>query len=163
MKKIILSIVFVIAAYLGAISQGLKGFKLQAGANVASPADITALASVGVGLDLLGMYGVIAKVGITADVGFTSIFAIGNGINVNIIPLRAGARFYPNKNFYVAGKSGIGIVTRRGSSYNTTTYSFGAGYIISSATEISASYDDYSSRSFFGIVNVRLGYTFGKN
>lgn len=162
MKKLILSFAIVALGTLAAQAQDSKEFTVEGGINLAIPANNLSGASIGAGVDVLGQYTITPKVGITADAGYTSIFPKGGGSNLGIIPIRAGVRFYPSSDFYLGGKAGVGILTGGGDSYSTTAYSFGAGYMISPAIDLGATYDGYSKYGSFGLVNIRLGYKFGQ-
>ena len=162
MKKVILSLAIVMIT-LAASAQDLAGFHVQGGINLAIPANNISGVSIGAGVDLLGMYGVAEKVAITGDAGYTSLFAKGSGSSVGLIPIRVGLRYFPSESFYIGAKGGLGILTGGGSSTSTAAYSAGVGYMISPSLDLGASYDGYSKNGSFGIANIRLGYTFGKN
>lgn len=162
MKKLILSLAVILLATAVANAQSERPFTGEIGLNLAIPVNNLEGASIGAGVDVLGQYMISDKVGITADAGYTSIFAKGGGDNLGIIPIRAGLRFYPSENFYLAGKAGVGIFTGGGSSYTATAYSFGAGYMISPVFDLGATYDGYSKVGSIGLANIRIAYKFGQ-
>lgn len=154
---------FTAASFLTQAQDGPgAGFKIGAGANLAIPVNNASGSSIGAGLDLLGQFGIAENVGITADAGYTVLFGKDNFSDLSIIPLRAGLRFYPSPAFYLGAKAGVGILKTKGAdSRSATAYSFGAGYYISPLVDVSAAYDGYSKNGSFGLLNIRLGYTFG--
>lgn len=159
MKKVLFVLSLTFVSFVGFAQEG--AFKFGAGLNLAIPASNLSGVSIGAGVDLLGQYNVSENFGITADAGYTALFVKNGGDQVNLIPIRAGIRYYPSAEFFLAGKAGVGILTGNGSSTSTTAYSFGAGYVFSPKMDVSASYDGYSKNGSFSLINVRLGYTFG--
>lgn len=134
--------------------------KFQGGLNVGIPAHNLGGTSLGLGVDLLAHYTIAPQVAITGDVGYTALFGKNGAGTTNLIPFRAGLRFYPSDDFFVAGKIGAGFISSSGSSVTTTAYSFGIGYKIDTKLELSASYDGYSKNGTVGLINLRLGYFF---
>lgn len=163
MKKLFFTITVMIAS-LTLIAQqgpGIRGFKVGVGANLAIPTSNLNSTSIGAGFDLLAQYGIAEQVGITADAGYTVLFGKDGFNDLSIVPIRAGIRFYPSPAFYLGAKAGVGILNTKGAeSRSATAYSFGAGYFLSPQIDVSAAYDGYSKSGSFGLVNVRLGYTF---
>lgn len=169
MKKLIILVV-VTTLYLNTNAQ--KGFKIGGGLTVAIPASNLKDYSVGVGLDLLGQYGITSQFALTGDVGYTTLFAKDKNLKaLNIIPIRAGIRFYPTSQFYLAAKVGVGIVKASGvSSQSNLAYAVGAGFMMDDKLDIGLSYEGYSykypsypfpARSpSFGYIGIRLGYFF---
>ena len=165
MKKLLMIAVLVTGSVVtqAQSGEGIRGFKLGVGANLAIPANNLKFASIGAGIDLLGQYGISDNIALTADAGYTSLFGKDGFENTSLIPIRAGVRFFATPEFYLGGKVGVGIQKYKGSDSQTSTaYSFGAGYFLSPQVDVSAAYDGYSKNGSIGLVNVRLGYTFGK-
>jgi hypothetical protein len=166
MKKILFVVVLFAASFAANAQGDVLGLKFGLGANLAIPlTNYSDSYSIGAGIDLLGQYGISEQVAVTVDAGYTSLFGkkLPNGIknDLSIIPIRAGLRFYPAPEFYIAGKAGIGIIKPEGfSSTNTTAYSFGIGYFVNPTFDVSASYDGYSKNGSSSLINIRLGYTF---
>lgn len=162
MKKLLIIVALTAFSFLGqAQDAGIRGFKIGGGLDLLIPASKLSGSSIGAGIDLLGQYGISDNVAITADAGYSVLFGKDNFGDLSIIPIRAGLRFYPAPEFYVGGKVGVGILKTKGvDSRSATAYSFGAGYVMSPKVDIGASYDGYSKTGSFGLVNVRLGYTF---
>ncbi len=150
---------FAVSAQGGA---GIRGFKIGVGGNLAIPLSNLNSTSIGAGFDLLGQYGIADNIAITGDAGYTSLFGKDGFEDLSIIPIRAGLRFFPAPAFYLGGKVGVGILKTKGAdSRSATAYSIGAGYFLSPMIDVSAAYDGYSKSGSFGLVNIRLGYTFG--
>ena len=168
MKKLLLAVVIIAGTFTASYAQ--TGFKAGGGINLAIPANNLKSYSIGAGLDLMAHYGFTDALALTGDVGYTAMFAKKEfeDLKFNVIPLRAGLRFYPSPNFFLAGKAGVGFLNVTApnnvkSNTTATAYSFGAGYAMDDKLEIGATYDGYSKNGSFGIVNIRLGYWFGNN
>ena len=140
---------------------GIREFKIGVGGNLAIPLSNLNSTSIGAGIDLLGQYGIADNIALTADAGYTVLFGKDGFNDLSIVPIRAGLRFFPSPAFYLGGKVGVGILNTKGAeSRSATAYSFGAGYFLSPQIDVSAAYDGYSKSGSFGLVNIRLGYTF---
>ena len=165
MKKIFFIAIFIIASFFvnAQSGKGYEGFKIGAGIDVAIPVNNLQGTSIGAGADLLAQYGISENLAITGDVGYTALFAKSGGSTLGLIPIRVGIRFFPSQEFYLGAKVGVGILTGSGSSTSLTAYSFSAGYMISPTLDLGASYDGYSKNGSIGLVNVRLGFSFGNN
>ena len=173
MKKIIILSLFT-AFYLNSVAQGpINGFKVGGGLSVVAPVGNLEGYSVGVGVDLLGQYGISSQFAITADAGYTTLFPKNKDAeSFNIIPLRAGIRFYPSSKLYLGGKAGIAIMTMKDSdSQSNFAYSVGGGFRMDNKLDIGLSYDGSSLKSpatvltpessiSFGYIGIRLGYMF---
>lgn len=154
MKKLLTASVLFLS-FMSAKSQA----KFGAGLNVGIPVKNLSGSSVAVGADLMLHYGISKEVAVTGDVGYTALFAKNDGKTTNIVPLRAGLRFYPSPGFFLGGKIGAGFLSGNGS-ITTTAYSLGAGLKMDDRLEIGASYDAYSKNGTIGLLNFRLGYFF---
>lgn len=157
MKKVLLAslILFSVVSTKAQSSDLTFGVGLDLGI----PAHNLSGSSIAAGFDVMAHYSVSKEVAITGDVGYTALFAKSGGKTTNIIPLRAGIRFYPGSNFFVGGKIGAGFLSGNGS-VTTTAYSLGGGFKIDKQLELGASYDGYSKNGTVGLVNIRLGYFF---
>lgn len=163
MKKLFFTITVMIASLTLIAQQGPvnRGFKVGVGANLAIPLSNLNSTSIGAGFDLLAQYGIAEQVAITADAGYTVLFGKDGFSDLSIVPIRAGLRFFPSPAFYLGAKAGVGILNTKGAeSKSATAYSFGAGYYLTPQIDVSAAYDGYSKSGSFGLVNIRLGYTF---
>ena len=163
MKKLfILSLAVML--YLNSIGQeSVQGFRIGGGLSVVAPVGTNLKPySVGVGLDLLGQYGVSSQFAITGDVGYTTIFAKDDGVDAfNVIPIRAGIRFYPSSQFFLGGKAGVGITTGSGNSTSGFAYAVGAGFRMDDKLDIGLNYEAVSKNSIsFPYIGLRLGYFF---
>lgn len=166
MKKLLVLVIFT-AVYFTSNAQGpIGGFKIGGGLSVVAPASNLKGYSVGVGIDLLGHYGLSSQLALTGDVGYTTIFAKDkNAKALNVVPIRAGIRFYPANPFYLGGQVGLGIVSGGGSSTSGLAYAFGAGYRMDDKLDLGLNYEGFSKKvngitSSFGYIGVRLGYFF---
>ena len=162
MKKIVCVIACFVMGYCVSAQSGfINGFKIGAGVSVDVPANNLSGYSVGVGVDLLGQYGIAGKIALTGDIGYTTIFAKNKDFpSYDIVPIRAGIRFFPSSMFYLAGKIGVGIGVGK-SSGSSTAYAIGAGVVMSRNMDVSATYEGYSKSGFStGYIGIRLGYFF---
>lgn len=163
MKKLLI-LCFLITFYFTSVAQeSVQGFRIGGGLSVVAPIGTNLKAySVGVGLDLLGQYGVSSQFAITGDVGYTTIFAKDDNIDAfNIIPIRAGIRFFPSDKFFLGGKAGIGIITGSGNSTSGFAYGVGAGFRMDDKLDIGLNYEAVSKNSVsFSYLGLRLGYFF---
>lgn len=170
MKKLLFVCAVALFAFTSASAQSSDNaaskFKIGAGLNVMFPISNADLYSVGAGLDIMAQYNVAENIGITADLGYTSLMVkskykdIGYKSSVGIVPIRVGVRFYPSSQVYLGGKIGVGVGTSSGST-TLTAYSFGAGYMLSPKLDIGLNYDGYSKNGSMSFLGLRLGYTFG--
>ena len=156
------SLFFATALLLTVISTNAQksALRFQGGLNVGIPAYNLDGTNLGLGVDLLAHYSVATQVAITGDIGYTALLGKNGAGTSNLIPIRAGLRFYPSESFFVAGKIGAGIISNDGSSVTTTAYSFGLGYKFDKKLELGGSYDAYSKNGTVGLINLRLGYFF---
>ncbi len=166
MKKVFLFAALVAASFTG-MSQdaGIRGLKFNGGIHVDIPASNMDANSMGVGFDVLGQYGFTDNLAVVFDAGYTNYMVKSKYKDLGfkssgIIPIRAGIRYFPTSKIYINGKGGVGIGTGEGST-TMTAYSFGAGYMVTSKIDVSASYDGYSKNGSMGSVGVRVGYFFG--
>lgn len=165
MKKLIFLTAIILTAFCSKAQDktGIKGFKIGAGLSLAIPLNNLSSNSVGAGIDILAQYGITHNIAVTADAGFTVLFAKDNNPSTGIIPIRIGLRYFPISQIYLGAKAGLGVYTLGIVSNNYTAYSFGAGYMLSAKLDIGISYDGYvNSNTSFGYMAIRLGYNFGK-
>ncbi len=140
-----------------------RGLKLGVGGILAIPANNLNESSIGGGFDFLALYPVSKNVSLSGDAGFTALAGKGVFSSTAVIPVRLGLRYLPGSNFYLGAKGGIGIFTILKESITYVGYSVGAGYQLSSHFDLGVSYDGYSKKNIsFGLVAVRLGYSFGR-
>ncbi len=140
-----------------------KAVKLGVGGILAIPANNLNESSIGGGFDFLALYPLSEKVRLSGDAGFTGLSGKGVFSSTAIIPVRLGLRYLPGSNFYLGAKAGIGIFTILKESITYFGYSVGAGYQLNPHFDLGVSYDGYSKKNIsFGLVAVRLGYSFGR-
>ena len=158
MKKLFFATVILLAAFSSNAQK--SDLKFSGGVNIGIPAQNLSGTSLGLGADIMALYHLSAQAAITGDFGYTALFAKNGASTTNLLPLRAGLRYYPSEKFFVAGKIGAGFISNSGSSVTTTAYSFGLGYAINPKVELGGSYDGYSKDGTVGLVNFRLAYLF---
>ena len=168
MKKLLI-LSLMIAFYFNGMAQGsIRGFKVGGGLSLDIPASKTINDySIGVGVDLLGHYGVTEKFAITGDIGYSTLFPKNkDNKSFNVIPIRAGIRFYPTNKVYFGGQAGVAIMKFSGlTSQSNFAYAVGGGYRLDNKLDIGLNYEGsslkYSTGSVsFGYIGIRLGYFF---
>ncbi len=159
MKKLLLAAVILFSAFTG---RAQNSFHVQGGLDLGVPVHNLNGTSVGIGVDLTGIYMLSNAAALTGDFGYTALLSkFKKDATTNLLPLRIGLRYYPSRNFFVGGKVGAGFISNSGtSSVTTTAYSFGLGLNASRRVEIGGSYDGYSKNGSVGLINFRLGYRF---
>ncbi len=161
--RLIVLIVCLLGALSGVFAQDVivKKFKPGVGISLAIPASNLTTNTLGAGIDLFGEYGISNTLALTADAGYTALFAKYDLPVTGVIPFRIGARYFPVSKLYVAAKGGLGLYTLATTSISYTAYSLGAGYILNKAFDASATYDGFvNNNSSFGYMAIRLGYRF---
>ena len=143
-------------------SQAQNSFRVQGGIDLGVPVHNLYGTSIGLGVDLTGIYMLSNQVALTGDFGYTALLSKSKeDATTNLLPLRIGLRYYPSAKFFVGGKIGAGFISNPGtSSITTTAYSFGLGFNASPRVELGGSYDGYSKNGSVGLINFRLGYRF---
>jgi len=109
------------------------GFRFAAGINVGLPTgDFGDSHSFGIGVEAQPEYLLSNKLSVYGSAGYTNFF--GKKIsgfkidNVGLIPILAGAKFYPAPKFFVGAKAGLGILTGSGDSESAFDYQPQVGY-----------------------------------
>ncbi len=162
MKKILFLLCFcATATYVSAQSDFNSGLRVGGGITLAIPVNKLKGYSIGAGFDLLAQYALSRSIAITGDIGYTTVFAKDDNLaSFDIVPIRAGIRFFPSSQFYIGGKIGAGIGVGK-SSGSSTAYAIGAGLIMSPKLDVSASYEGFSKNGVApGYLGIRLGYFF---
>src|SRR5688572_16481453 len=112
MKKVLASVVACMA--LLTIVQAQK-FTIGAGANVGLPlGDAADISSVTVGGELQGEYQFNKTISAVFTTGYTHFIGKdfeGIKFNYGVVPLLAGARFYPSAKVFIGGQLGYGFFT----------------------------------------------------
>jgi hypothetical protein len=152
----------IIIFFIALTSQAQNSFHVQGGINLGIPVHNLYGNSIGLGLDLTGIYMLSNEAALTGDFGYTALLSkFKEDATTNLLPLRIGLRYYPSTKFFVGGKIGAGFISNPGtSSITTTAYSFGLGFNASPHVELGGSYDGYSKNGSIGLLNFRLGYQF---
>ena len=50
---------------------------------------------------------------VTVNAGYDNFFAVNSGQNLELIPVKAGLKYYPVKNLYVQGTAGVSFLTNK--------------------------------------------------
>jgi hypothetical protein len=97
MKKLF----FATAILLTAITTNAQNsdLKFQGGLDLGIPAHNLSGTSLGVGVDVMALYPLSKEAVVTGDFGYTALFGKNGATTTNLLPLRAGLRFYPSDNF----------------------------------------------------------------
>lgn len=110
---------------------------------------------------------------VTVNAGYNNVFASGDNADLNLIPAKAGLKFFPAGNFYVQGEAGATFLTNKSdlSADNSAAFVYapqvgylfnvgGKSYIDAGVRFESNSkfYDNGKASNFFGL---RLAYAFG--
>lgn len=139
-----------------------KPFRIGVGIILAVPTNNLEYASIGGGLDVIGVYKLSPAISLTADAGYIGLKGKYNLPFTGIIPIRAGLRYYPVEKVYISGKAGLGLYTLGNVSQSYAAYALGAGAAINTKWDLGISYDGYTNDGSFGYMAIRLGYYFGK-
>ena len=184
--------VFMIACavmFLGVAQNANAQLTASAGAEIALPlGDFGDFASLGAGVSAEGEFAVSDNLAVTANLGFISLFVDDElsdfFASAFLIPIHAGARYYINDNeggLYGMAKVGVtsmsittedidilGVtVEGESDSESNLSFGFGAGFLITEAIDVSASFniitagddDGAEASNYFG---VRGAWRFGK-
>ncbi|CAM3942928.1 Outer membrane protein beta-barrel domain-containing protein [Pedobacter westerhofensis] len=111
----------------------------------------------------------------TVNAGFNNVFADNSntGPDLQLIPVKAGLKYFPVKNFYVQGEAGATFVTNKsdaGFSKSTTfAYAPQIGYLFNvgnrNSLDVGFKYENtskfYDGGSSNGLLGLRVAYSFG--
>lgn len=140
MKKIIFlfSLVALVTAANAQKKNTAGRFHFAAGINAGLPmGDFNESHSFGIGAELQPEYALSQKFSLYGSAGYTSFFGksidLGEGgkydvPNAGLIPILAGARFYPAPQFFIGAKAGIGLLSSDGESESAFNYQPQVGY-----------------------------------
>ncbi|MCC9136149.1 hypothetical protein ACFSKU_00810 [Pontibacter silvestris] len=110
---------------------------------------------------------------VTINTGYNNVFASGDGSDLNLIPAKAGLKFFPVGNFYVQGEAGATFLTNNSDldADNAAAFVYApqVGYLfhlgdksfIDAGVRFESNskfYDGGKASNFFGL---RLAYAFG--
>lgn len=87
----------------------------------------------------------------------SDIYDITSSASQNVIPVKAGLRFYAGNQFYIAGDAGVGFANHGNTSF---VYSPSAGFVSQNGLDIGIKYEDYNSPYVSDQVAIKLGYRF---
>lgn len=111
----------------------------------------------------------------TVNAGFNNVFADKNngGADLQLIPVKAGLKYFPIKNFYIQGEAGATFVTNKtdlGFTKSTTfVYAPQIGYVfnVGGKNSIDAGFRYENNSKFYdtgssnGMLGLRVAYSFG--
>lgn len=111
----------------------------------------------------------------TVKTGYSNIFAnnSSNLSDIKLIPLKAGLKYFPVKNFYVQGEAGVNFITNGSdlANSNKTTFSYGPQvgmlFKVSKHNYIDAGVNYERDNKFYqdgmksNFVGLKVAYTFG--
>jgi hypothetical protein len=84
---------------------------------------------------------------------------IGISSTTGFIPVKAGAKYYSEGNFFIEGQLGIVFSTESGGGH-AFVWSPGIGYSFNGGFEAGVRYEGWTNGSTIGQVNLRLAYRF---
>lgn len=137
MKKLLFVLAFTTILASVTRAQSANTFTFGGGLHLALPlGDFGTAYSFGIGGELQGEFGLADNISGVVTTGYTSF--LGKSIDdgqggsykvpaVGLIPILAGARFYPDKMFFIGFQAGYGILTGGGSSTGAFDYRPSAG------------------------------------
>lgn len=100
MKKLIVITLFTAASFVTkAQAPNIEGLSFGLGTTWGIPVKDVSGIFIGAGIDAMAQYGVSPHFSITGDVGYLSLFAKNNGNDLNIVPIRIGARYFATASF----------------------------------------------------------------
>lgn len=168
MKKTILLMFLAFAGYVAnAQTQGAVK-KISIGAEVVLPINEGSSGTLGLGASLKYEFPVAPSLNLTASAGYVNIFSTESGASgsINMIPLKAGAKYYFGKCFYGATELGASILTGDGDSVTAFTFAPGLGVSFASKSknnvDIGLRYENLSANGgSLSLLGLRIGYNFG--
>ncbi len=106
----------------------------------------------------LGLGNSFSAIGTTGYYHFFKNDKAGDGFG--IVPLKAGLKYFPVKNFYVAGEAGVGIGTKENQE-TSFVYAPSVGLAYANGLDISVKYEDYTKyKGYASQIALRLAYGF---
>lgn len=92
--------------------------------------------------------------------GYYQYFKTGLYPKIGIVPLKAGLKYFPAKNVYIAGEAGIGFGTEKGQE-NSFMFSPSVGLAFRHGLDVSLKYEDYTKyNGYASQFALRLAYGF---
>lgn len=142
-KKIVLVLCLAAVLFSSLSTQAQKSNPLRfgIGANIGSTLkDPTRLAA---GLDarLQAPFG--NSISGILTTGYYQLFKNDNIGGTGIIPVKAGLKYFPARNVYIAGEVGIGLITNKNAP-SSFVYSPSVGFAFANGFDISLKYEDYT-------------------
>lgn len=159
---------FTFAGYLAnAQTQGAVQ-KLGIGAEVILPVSEGSSGTLGLGASLKYEHPIAPALNFTISAGYINLFSTESGASgsANLIPFKAGAKYYFGKGFYGATELGASILSSEGESVTAFTFSPGLGVSLASKSknnvDIGLRYENLSANGgSFSLLGLRIGYNFG--
>ncbi|HTE00771.1 MAG TPA: hypothetical protein VK668_15875 [Mucilaginibacter sp.] len=179
MPKLFFTILTVMILFIGskanAQSATSSGFRFGIGVDGLFPVgNSTSTLNFGLGLTPRLQYGLSDKVALTFTSGIYHFFpktvtyppsgafpGFTTKYKSDIIPVKAGAKFFINSNFYLSGEVGVAFEVAEGGGPVHFLASPGIGYA-TKQWDIGARYENFSGNGYSdGIVGLRVAYGFG--
>ena len=92
--------------------------------------------------------------------GYYHYFKSGFYPKIGIVPLKAGIKYFPVKNVYIAGEAGVGFGTKKGQE-NSFVYAPSVGLAFGDGLDVSIKFEDYTKYDGYASqLAVRLAYGF---
>ncbi|MEE1944998.1 hypothetical protein VRU48_07765 [Pedobacter sp. KR3-3] len=168
MKKTFLLALLAFAGYTThAQTQGAVQ-KLGIGAEVVLPVSQGSSGVLGLGASLKYEHPIAPALNFTLSGGYVNLFSTERGASesLNLIPLKAGAKYYFGKGFYGATELGASILSGDGESVTAFTFAPGLGVSLASKSknnvDIGLRYENLSANGgSLSLLGLRIGYNFG--
>jgi len=183
MKKLFLLTAMAGGFAFGNVSaQKIKGPKLGIGADFAVPVgSLSDGYKFGFGGSLLFQTPIAPKLNFTASAGYLSLsgktlsafYVNGSHIytfkqkvpNSNVVPVKVGARYFVNDNFYAGAEAGAAFLSEEGENAAAFAYSPNIGCELPLANknslDLGVRYEGWSKNSSVGFFGFRVAYNFG--
>lgn len=183
MKKLfLLTAIAGVFAFGNVSAQKIKGPKLGIGADFAVPVgSLSDGYKFGFGGSLLFQTPIVPKLNFTASAGYlnlsgktlSGLYLNGGQIytfkqkvpNSNVVPVKVGARYFVNDNFYAGAEVGAAFLSEDGENATAFAYSPNIGYELPLANknslDLGLKYEGWSKNSSVGFFGFRVAYNFG--
>jgi len=166
MKKVILTLVGIVAFSAIFAQDGTTGAELSVGANVGLPiGDFSKTSNVGVGGTVKFAYNFTPAAAATLEAGYMSFGGkdfMGYKVPaLNMIPIKAGFRYTLNGGVYFEPQLGVTSMSAKGaSSASGFTYAINIGYRMTPGIDVGARYETISKDGNGSFIGLRVAYSF---
>ena len=158
-------VLFVVTALISSVSVSAQkgtplrlGIGIDAGSTIKDPSRFTLGADARLQIPLGNSFSAIATTGYyhffkNEDKGITE--------GVGIIPLKGGLKYFPVKDFYIAGEVGVGFLTKDADDNTSFVYSPSVGFAFANGLDVSLKYEDYTKyEGYASPLALRIAYGF---